>query len=85
MSFRQYSCPLGLRRTDSKATTQLAIPQIDIQPRITVSIGIAQYRSGENLTEIQARADNALYEAKRSGRNRIEGVAGVLTTCISAK
>lgn len=38
---------------------------------ITVSIGVAQYRPGESVTEILARADSALYEAKRAGRNRV--------------
>lgn len=40
---------------------------------ITVSIGIALYQHGESdLTPAQARADAALYCAKRSGRNRIQ-------------
>ncbi len=38
---------------------------------ITISIGIAQYRSGEALTEFIQRADDALYQAKRTGRNRV--------------
>ena len=38
---------------------------------VTVSIGIAQLRSGmETWDTLLNRADNAMYEAKRSGRNR---------------
>jgi len=39
---------------------------------ITGSIGIAEALAGETATELIGRADLALYEAKRNGRNRIE-------------
>lgn len=44
-----------------------------VQPglRLTVSGGIAAYRPGESVTELVGRADAALYEAKRCGRNRL--------------
>lgn len=38
---------------------------------ITVSIGIAQYRPGENMETFIKRADMAMYESKKQGRNRI--------------
>jgi diguanylate cyclase len=38
---------------------------------ITCSIGVAEYRPGEQLTDLIDRADRALYEAKRTGRNRV--------------
>jgi diguanylate cyclase (GGDEF)-like protein len=38
---------------------------------VTVSIGIAQWRDGESPSEIVGRADAALYESKRGGRDRV--------------
>jgi diguanylate cyclase (GGDEF)-like protein len=37
----------------------------------TVSIGIAQYQSGEELKEFISRADRNMYEAKRRGKDRL--------------
>ena len=42
-----------------------------ISTPITISIGVAQYREGENLEALVARADQALYQAKQQGRNRV--------------
>jgi len=39
--------------------------------RITLSAGIAEYRLGEPLGQFIQRADEALYAAKRQGRNRV--------------
>ncbi len=38
---------------------------------VTVSIGIAEYRPGESVSSLIGRADQALYGAKNSGRNRV--------------
>ncbi|PPU08016.1 ligand-binding sensor domain-containing diguanylate cyclase [Xanthomonas arboricola] len=39
---------------------------------VTCSAGVAWFQAGETLEQLLARADAALYRAKRSGRNRIE-------------
>jgi diguanylate cyclase (GGDEF)-like protein len=38
---------------------------------VTVSIGAAQWKPGETLDAVLRRADVALYEAKKTGRNRV--------------
>jgi diguanylate cyclase len=39
--------------------------------QITLSIGVAQYRAGEPASELVHRADEALYLAKSSGRDKV--------------
>ncbi len=41
-------------------------------PGITISVGLAQWRAGENVDELLKRADEALYQAKSLGRDRLE-------------
>ncbi len=38
---------------------------------LTVSLGITQYRKGEDLEQLLTRVDQALYDAKTAGRNRV--------------
>jgi diguanylate cyclase (GGDEF)-like protein len=45
------------------------IPRVQ---QITASFGVATYQSGDQPKDLVARADAALYEAKRQGRNRVE-------------
>ena len=42
---------------------------------ITFSAGVTRYIIGETQTATIARADGALYEAKRSGKNRVFALA----------
>lgn len=53
---------------------RLAVERAATPVPVTVSIGVAQHRPGETCPELLERADEALYRAKRSGRNRV--VAG---------
>jgi diguanylate cyclase (GGDEF)-like protein len=42
------------------------------EPRVTISVGVAEARVGhESAEDVIRRADLALYQAKRSGRNRV--------------
>ncbi|MBI5964793.1 MAG: GGDEF domain-containing protein [Chloroflexi bacterium] len=71
-----------LPNSDSKAAAeqasrlcrQISETRASIQEHVvsvTVSIGIAQFRNGVDTWDtLLNRADNAMYEAKRSGRNR---------------
>lgn len=52
------------------ASAALKIKNHDIH--ITVSMGITEYRNGDSTELLIQRADNALYQAKRSGRNQIK-------------
>ncbi len=52
------------REVRSKVTGQL-------YGKITISCGVSTYIHDEDIKRTLKRADNALYEAKRSGRNRV--------------
>ncbi len=49
----------------------LRYPNVSEDLRVTVSIGVAQYRQQEDIDETVSRADQCLYAAKRTGRNRV--------------
>ncbi len=46
----------------------IAIPDI---PPLTISVGIAQYQARESLDSLFQRVDEALYQAKNRGRNKV--------------
>ena len=43
----------------------------EVVGQVTISVGVAQYRPGESAHDLVERADRALYEAKRTGRDRV--------------
>ncbi len=52
-----------------KDIESLQIP--GIEDKVSVSIGVAQYKKGESLDRFFRRADEALYISKKAGRNTI--------------
>lgn len=68
------------------AAADIAIPGGEAPVRITVSGGLAMYPShGQSTTELLRSADDALYESKRQGRNRILVATSVGVECGIAK
>ncbi len=61
---------LALAERIRQRIAQLEMRDQEIAPRVTVSIGVAAMLAGDTVESLLARADNALYQAKRDGRNR---------------
>ncbi len=39
--------------------------------KVTISLGVSEYKEKDSFSRISIRADKALYKAKKSGRNRV--------------
>jgi diguanylate cyclase (GGDEF)-like protein len=46
-------------------------PQLECDIRMTISLGVVTLREEEDSAAVLARADEALYRAKKAGRNRV--------------
>jgi diguanylate cyclase len=67
-----YAAGIVIRLGDLLASRPLVVRgQPEGAERMTLSIGVAGWRTGESSAQWYARADAALYEAKRRGRNRV--------------
>ncbi len=44
----------------------------DQEFRVTISLGVAEYTYGDSVEVLISKADEALYKAKRAGKNRVE-------------
>lgn len=63
---------IGERLRQTIENLEVSIPGQNLPLRITASIGLSVFpKSGATPNELIATADAALYEAKRSGRNKI--------------
>ncbi|MBI9051159.1 MAG: diguanylate cyclase [Anaerolineaceae bacterium] len=61
---------VAIRLKDSVYENQLTLNECPI--KISISVGISTFMDkGETLTQLINNADNAMYDAKKSGRNRI--------------
>ena len=77
-----------LRNSDGRAVSRLAALHQGVRAHsfnkagtpgilnVTCSIGLAAVFGGDNWETLIGRADRALYHAKRTGRDRIAGLAG---------
>ncbi|MCP4711564.1 MAG: sensor domain-containing diguanylate cyclase [Planctomycetes bacterium] len=55
-----------------KMVSELAVAYEDDSYYASVSIGVGQYRTGSTLDEFMNEADTALFEAKSSGKNKVQ-------------
>jgi diguanylate cyclase (GGDEF)-like protein len=62
---------IGAERVRTNIENTL-FPNLGSDFKVTVSIGLSEYQIREDIDKIIARADEALYLAKKGGRNRVE-------------
>jgi|GEM_PF-789396 len=69
------------RHRDAMAFAETLRQRVEVEPfavegeslRLTISIGVAEAEPGmTGISDVMKRADQALYDAKRSGRNRVQ-------------
>jgi len=55
---------------------QIAHPMSEVSAYVTVSVGVATVIPQKDMmpSSLLKKADHALYQAKKNGRNRVEGV-----------
>ncbi len=79
------ACEIGNRIRNAVMDLQLVVGRKSLG-RVTVSGGIAVFPAdGDTIQQLLARADEALYDAKKNGRNRIEGSCAVAAVAATKK
>jgi diguanylate cyclase len=61
----------GARDCSGRLQAALRVAEFESGIRVTFSAGIAVYRHGESIEQTLRRADDALYRAKRAGRDQV--------------
>lgn len=59
------------RRMRSRARRKPLLRLTSVTVGVTVSVGVAEYDSKLSAKQVQEQADQALYQAKQGGRNRV--------------
>ena len=67
VSIMVYALAWNLRDSESNAQVML----LGWASLVVTLVGVAQALDGDNVESLLSRADGALYEAKRAGRNRV--------------
>ena len=63
---------LGLAERLRRAVAEMVVPLAGGDLRVTVSVGVAERSVETTFEHLMSRADQALYAAKETGRNRVE-------------
>ena len=58
-------------RLRAAVAAEMMPPENVDRPQITISVGVTQYKHGEPVASFVQRADQAMYESKQNGRNRV--------------
>lgn len=67
----EHDAPLVGDRLRQRVAAEPFRPRTGVSLPLTVSIGVATLQPGESAQQLVQRADEALYAAKRAGRNRV--------------